>query len=96
MPFPGRVVGRVTLPLSLPFPMIVAAGGLVGGCAFVTVKPIGTPFILLPPFFLKMILRWVGLVMLRKYCGFRHQNWFSFPLSATLLPPAVFYPHLLV
>lgn len=58
-------VGMVT-PF-LPLPIMVDSGGTVGALAFVTVKPIGTPRILLLPFFLKMILMWVGLVMLRKY-----------------------------
>jgi hypothetical protein len=47
--------------------MIFAAGGFVGGKAFVTVSPIGKPLIFLPPFFLRIIFRWVGFVTLRKY-----------------------------
>lgn len=54
-------------PLSLPGLIILAAGGLVGGKAFVMVRPIGTPLTLLPPFFFKMTFKCVGLVMLRKY-----------------------------
>ena len=53
--------------LSLPFPIIVEGGGVVGAFALVTTIPLGTPLILLCDFFLKIILRWVGLVMFRKY-----------------------------
>ena len=63
----ARELGRVTFPRSLPLPIISAAGGYVGGFALVTVKPIGLPATRLPLFFLRIILRWVGLVMLRKY-----------------------------
>lgn len=81
-------------PLSLPLPMIVEAGGAVGGFALVTTRPIVDVFYLLFCFFLRMIFKCVGLVMLRKYCGFLHQNWFSFPFSQTRLPPAVAAAHL--
>jgi len=55
-------------------PMISAEGGVVGGLAFVTVRPMGLPATRLPFFFLRIILRWDGFVMFRKYCGLRHQN----------------------
>lgn len=58
-------VGAVT-PF-FPLPMIVDSGGTVGALALVTVKPIGQPLVFLPPFLLKIILMWVGLVILRKY-----------------------------
>lgn len=73
---------------------ICVAGGVVGEKAFVTTRPIGTPLILLPPFFFKIIFKCVGLVMFKKYCGFLHQNWFSLPFSSTRLPPQVVGPHL--
>ena len=53
-------------PVSLPGFMILAAGGAVGGSALVTVIPMGT-LTLLPPFFLRIIFKCVGVVMLRKY-----------------------------
>ena len=53
--------------LSLPLPIIVEGGGVVGALALVTTIPIGTPLILLFDFFLKIILRCVGLVMFKKY-----------------------------
>jgi hypothetical protein len=53
--------------LSFPLPIIVEGGGVVGAFALVTVIPIGTPLILLLDFFLKIILRWVGLVIFKKY-----------------------------
>jgi hypothetical protein len=43
--------------LSLPFPIIVEGGGVVGAFALVTTIPIGTPRILLFDFFLKIIFR---------------------------------------
>jgi hypothetical protein len=52
--------------------MIYVAGGVVGLNAFVTTTPIGY-LILLPPFFLRIIFRCVGLVIFKKYCGFLHQ-----------------------
>lgn len=74
--------------------MICVAGGVVGLNAFVTVRPIETPLSFLPPFFFRMILRCVGFVIFKKYCGFLHQNWFSFPFSSILRPPAVLAFHL--
>ena len=46
---------------------ISVAGGVVGEFALVTQSPTGTPLILLPPFFLRIIFKCVGLVILRKY-----------------------------
>ena len=63
----GREEGSVMPPLSLPLPMISADGGYVGGCAFVTVSPIGIPLKRLPPFLRRMNFKWEGFVMLRKY-----------------------------
>ena len=58
----------VSILLLLFFRVIIwVAGGTVGPNALVTTTPMGTPFTLLPPFFFRMILRWVGLVILRKY-----------------------------
>lgn len=59
---------------SLPGLMILAAGGSVGLFILVTQIPIGIPLVLLFFFLFKMILRCVGLVTLRKYYGFLHQN----------------------
>lgn len=69
-PFRGRDDGIERL--SLPLPIMVEAGGVVGASALATTTPIGLPFCLLLFVFRRMIFKCVGLVMLRKYWGFLH------------------------
>jgi hypothetical protein len=64
-PFMGRDDGMDRL--SLPLPIMVEAGGVVGASALATTTPIGLPFCLLLFVFRKMIFKWVGFVILRKY-----------------------------
>lgn len=66
IPFMGRLEIILFPPPDLPV-IICVAGGVVGLKALVTTRPIGTPLTLLPPFFFKMIFKWVGRVMFRKY-----------------------------
>jgi hypothetical protein len=70
LPLSGREDGMDLL--SFPLPIIVEAGGVVGASALETTTPIGLPFCLLLFVLRRIILRWVGFVMLRKYCGFLH------------------------
>ena len=65
MPFIG-IDDIILFVFDLPVTIWVA-GGVVGEKAFVTTRPMGTPLILLPPFFFKIIFKCVGFVMFRKY-----------------------------
>ena len=75
--------------------MKVAAGGWIGDCALVTVIPKLRLALRFLTFLLTIIFKCVGFVMFKKYCGLRHQNWFSLPVSVTRLPPHVYTVHLL-